>query len=183
MNEMFFIVMTVTNRRFNPQRNSVLSEAFKWQKVLCCFTETLGSVIAGGELPNHTHIWHLYQQSTSCLRKLSANLEVETLTLTLWTWMVWMPVTSGWHKCMSSVSPMQWWHFGSFAKTQLIENSYESSGFKGILHLWKDECVFKMGHIYFWIWSFLDWVKPENVFLAYVDERQQLPECTCFTAL
>jgi len=36
---------------------------------------------------------------------------------------------------------------------------------------------------YFWIWSFLDWEKPENLFLAYVDERQQLPECTCFTAL
>jgi len=36
---------------------------------------------------------------------------------------------------------------------------------------------------YFWIWSFLDWEKPENVFLAYVDERLQLQECTCFTAL
>ena len=36
---------------------------------------------------------------------------------------------------------------------------------------------------YFWIWSFLDWEKPENVFLAYVDERQQLPECTCFASL
>jgi len=36
---------------------------------------------------------------------------------------------------------------------------------------------------YFCIWSFLDWEKPENVSLAYVDERLQLPECTCFTAL
>jgi len=36
---------------------------------------------------------------------------------------------------------------------------------------------------YFWIWSFLDWEKTEKVFLAYVDERQQLPECTRFTAL
>jgi len=36
---------------------------------------------------------------------------------------------------------------------------------------------------YFWIWSFLDWEKPENVFLAYVDERQQLPECICFAGL
>jgi len=25
--------------------------------------------------------------------------------------------------------------------------------------------------------------KTENVFLPYVDERQQLPECTCFAAL
>jgi len=25
--------------------------------------------------------------------------------------------------------------------------------------------------------------KPENALLAYVDERQQLPECTCFAAL
>jgi len=36
---------------------------------------------------------------------------------------------------------------------------------------------------YFWIWSFLDWETLENVFLAYVDERQQLLEWTCFTAL
>jgi len=36
---------------------------------------------------------------------------------------------------------------------------------------------------YFWIWSFLHWEKPENLFLAYVDERQQLPECTCFAVL
>jgi len=34
---------------------------------------------------------------------------------------------------------------------------------------------------YLWIWRFLDWEKPENV-LAFVDERQQLPECTSFTA-
>jgi len=27
---------------------------------------------------------------------------------------------------------------------------------------------------YFWIWSFLDWEKKENVFLAYVDERIQV---------
>lgn len=40
-------------------------------------------VITGDKLPNHTHIWHLYQQYDSCLWKLSANLEVETLTLTL----------------------------------------------------------------------------------------------------
>jgi len=33
------------------------------------------------------------------------------------------------------------------------------------------------------IWSFLDWEKPENVCLACVDERQQLPECTWFAAL
>jgi len=32
---------------------------------------------------------------------------------------------------------------------------------------------------YFWI----DREKPENVFSAYVDERQQLPECSCFTTL
>jgi len=36
---------------------------------------------------------------------------------------------------------------------------------------------------YFWIMSLLDWEKPEDVFLAYVDERQQLPECTWFAAL
>jgi len=36
---------------------------------------------------------------------------------------------------------------------------------------------------YFWIWSFLDWQKPENVFWADVDERQQLPECTPTTQL
>jgi len=34
---------------------------------------------------------------------------------------------------------------------------------------------------HFWIWSFLDWEKTENVFLAY--ERQQLTECTRFAAL
>jgi len=59
---------------------------------------------------------------------------------------------------------------------------------KGISHLWKDECVFKMGHLcrrnvkLLWIWSFLVWEKTENVFLVYVNERQQLPECTCFAA-
>jgi len=36
---------------------------------------------------------------------------------------------------------------------------------------------------YFWIWSFLDWEKTENLFLADVDERHQLPECTGFAAL
>jgi len=30
---------------------------------------------------------------------------------------------------------------------------------------------------------FLDGVKPKNAFLAYVDERQQLPKCSCFAAL
>lgn len=40
-------------------------------------------VIAEDDLPNQTHIWHLYQQSDSCLWKLSANLEVKTLTLTI----------------------------------------------------------------------------------------------------
>ncbi len=42
-------------------------------------------MITEGELPNHTHIWHPYQQSDSCLCKLSANLEVKTLPLTLGT--------------------------------------------------------------------------------------------------
>jgi len=50
---------------------------------------------------------------------------------------------------------------------------------KGILHLWKDECVFKIDHLCRRNVN----LEPEYVFLAYVDERQQLPECTCFTAL
>jgi len=35
---------------------------------------------------------------------------------------------------------------------------------KGILHLWEDECVFNIGHLYSWNWSILDWEKEENVF-------------------
>ena len=44
-----------------------------------------------------------------------------------------------------------------------------------------------MGHLcsFFFLrsWCLLDREKPENLFLAHVDERQQLPECTCFASL
>jgi len=60
---------------------------------------------------------------------------------------------------------------------------------KGILHLWKDECVYKMGHLcrinvkLVLNLELSRLRKARKCILAYVDERQQLPECTCFTAL
>jgi len=60
---------------------------------------------------------------------------------------------------------------------------------KGSFHLWKDEYVFKMGNLCRRnVKLFLDLElsrlrKARNFFLAYVDKRQQLPECTCFAAL
>jgi len=49
---------------------------------------------------------------------------------------------------------------------------------KGILHLRKDECVFKMDHLCrrnVKLFLNLELSRLRNVFLAYVDERQQLP--------
>uniref|UniRef100_A0A3Q3F5R5 WD repeat-containing protein 26 n=1 Tax=Labrus bergylta TaxID=56723 RepID=A0A3Q3F5R5_9LABR len=51
---------------------------------------------------------------------------------------------------------------------------------KGILHQLKHEPVLTLGHICSrnMKWCLLDREKAESVFLAHVDERQQLPECT-----
>jgi len=40
--------------------------------------------------------------------------------------------------------------------------------FKGPFHLWKEECVIYVEELWnnFWIWSFVDWEKPVNVFLG-----------------
>jgi len=60
---------------------------------------------------------------------------------------------------------------------------------KGSFHLWKDECVFKMGNLcrrnvkLFLNLELSRLRKARKCISGYVDERQQLPECTCFAAL